>query len=176
MRRAACISAAATLSLLAAACSSSSPPSGTASSPAAGTETFYGTTPSTANHPTIPLKATGLFTDTGSIHLTGGNGAGTGVLKLTRGTLTVQHSKNHNGPSSVNKATCQVKFSVTGTFKVLSGTGAYKGTTGAGTYLVTFGGTLPKKPDGKCNLANNAAPVNGTSLTTFKATGPLTAR
>jgi hypothetical protein len=110
-----------------------------------GTETFYGTTTSTANQPAIPLKATGLFTDTGSIDLKGGSGAGKGTVKLTKGSLTVGHSKDHNGPSSMNRATCVAVFSIHGTVKsVLSGTGAYKGYTGHGTFRVTFGGTMPR--------------------------------
>jgi len=111
-----------------------------------GAETFYGTTTSTANKPTIPLKATGLFTDTGSINLGGGgNGAGKGTLKLTKGNITVEHSKDVNGPSSVNKTTCVAVFSIHGTVeKVLSGTRAYKDYTGQGTFHVTFGGTMPR--------------------------------
>ena len=55
------VAAVATAALTAAGCSSSAH---------SGTETFTGTTTSTANHPLIPLKATGLFDDTGSIALT----------------------------------------------------------------------------------------------------------
>jgi len=111
-----------------------------------GAETFYGATTSTASKPIIPLKATGLFTDTGSINLGGGgNGAGKGTLKLTKGNITVEHSKDYNGPSSVNKRTCVAVYSIHGTVeKVVSGTGAYKGYTGQGTFHVTFGGTMPR--------------------------------
>jgi len=44
-----------------------------------------------ANTPTVPLKATGVFTDTGSITLTGNGNSGTGTLKVSKGDLKVSH-------------------------------------------------------------------------------------
>jgi len=157
--------AAALAAILLAACSSS---------PSTGAETIYGTTASTANNPTIPLKATGVFTDTGTIAL--GSKSTKGTLHFTKGGLNVNHSNppNPNTPSSFNATTCRVAFAESGTFKVTGGTGTYKGATGHGTFKVTFAATLPKLASGKCNESNNANPLPGTSLTTFKATGNLT--
>jgi hypothetical protein len=157
--------AAATLAaILLAACSSSS----------TGAETIYGTTTSTANNPTIPLTATGVFTDTGTISLGGKSTKGT--LHFKKGGLNVNHSNPPapNTPSSFNATTCRVAFAESGTFKVTGGTGPYKGATGHGTFKVTFAATLPKLASGKCNESNSANPLPGTSLTTFKATGNLT--
>jgi|HubBroStandDraft_1064217.scaffolds.fasta_scaffold202479_2 hypothetical protein len=158
------LAAAALVAVLLAACSSSS----------TGAETLYGSTTSTANNPTIPLKATGVFTDTGSIVL--GSKTTKGTLHFTKGALNVTHSNppNPNAPTSSNATTCRVLFAESGTFKITGGTGTYKGATGHGTFKVTFGATFPKLASGKCNESNSANPVAGTSLTTFKATGNVT--
>jgi len=155
---------AALVAVLLAACSSSS----------TGAETIYGTTTSTANNPTIPLKATGVFTDTGTIVL--GSKTTKGTLHFTKGGLNVNHSNppNPNSPTSFDAATCHAVFDESGTFKVTGGTGPYNGATGRGTFRVTFGFNLPKLANGQCNESNSANPVPGTTLTTFKATGNIT--
>ena len=155
---------AALAAVILAACSSSS----------TGAETIYGSTTSTANNPTIPLKATGVFTDTGSIVL--GSKTTKGTLHFTKGGLNLTHSNppNPNSPTSSNATTCRVLFAESGTFKVTGGTGPYKGATGHGTFGVTFAATFPKLASGKCNESNSANPVPGSSLTTFKATGNIT--
>lgn len=144
------------------------------SSPSTGSETIYGTTTSTANNPTVPLKATGVFTDTGTIYL-GGNST-KGTLHFKKGALNVDHSNppSTNAPTSFNATTCRAVFAESGTFKVTGGTGPYNGATGHGTFKVTFAADFPKLANGKCNESNSASPVPGTSLTTFKATGNIT--
>jgi len=151
--------------VLLAACSSSS----------TGAETIYGTTTSTANNPTVPLRATGVFTDTGSIYL-GNNNATKGTLHFKKGGLNLTHSNppSLNTPTSFNPTTCRAVFAGSGTFKVTGGTGPYNGATGHGTFTVTFAANFPKLANGQCNESNSANPVPGTSLTTFKATGNIT--
>ncbi|HUC35928.1 MAG TPA: hypothetical protein VMR97_02265 [Acidimicrobiales bacterium] len=150
--------------VLLAACSSSS----------TGAETIYGSTTSTANNPTVPLTASGVFSDTGSITL--GSNSTKGALHFQKGQLNVTHSNppNPNAPTSFNSTTCRAVFAESGTFTVTGGTGPYNGATGHGTFAVTFATTLPKLANGQCNESNNANPVPGTSLTTFKATGNIT--
>jgi len=145
------------------------------SSTTTGSETVSGNTTSAANNPVIPLKASGIFADTGSITL--GNGNNTkGSFDLSKGKIDVTHSKGNtsNSPTSFNPSTCRVVFDSSGTFKVNGGTGPYKGATGQGTFKVVFAATLPKLANGKCNGSNSAQPVAGSSLTTFTATGKLT--
>ncbi len=157
--------AAALAALLLAACSSSS----------TGVETISGSTTSTANNPTVPLTASGVFSDTGSISL-GGKGTKS-FLKFSQGKLAVTHTNpsSLNNPSSINNTTCRVVFAGNGTFTVTgNGTGPYKGASGHGKFAVTFAATFPKLASGKCNLSNSANPLPGTSLTTFKATGNIT--
>ncbi len=173
MHRTAYVVAAAALALAAAACSSSSSPSTTAKS-GSGTETFYGTTTSVANSPTIPLKASGVFSDTGSITLTGsGNKSGKGTLHFSKGSIEVEHSKGVQSGGAAS-GTCHVTFGEAGTFTALSGTGSYKDIAGHGTYKLSFSGTVKRKHDGRCDV--NANPETGTALTTFKATGPFTVK
>jgi hypothetical protein len=145
------------------------------SSTKTGTENFSGSTTSSANNPTIPLKASGVFTDTGSFVL--GNGKSTkGTLDFSKGKIDVTHSIGNDNapPTSFNAKTCHVVFESPGTFTVTGGTGTYEGATGHGSYKVTFSATLPKLKNGKCNESNNAQPVAGSSLTAFEASGTLT--
>jgi hypothetical protein len=161
----------------AAACSSSS-----SSTATTGTETFSGTETLTAAQagsnsfqPTIPLKASGVFSDSGSIFLNAGNKAGPSTIKLGKGNVTIQHAAtNPNlqpvpiGAASacVFGATEHVGYTVTG------GTGSYKGITGHGVATLTIKVTLPKLAGGKCNESNSAAPTGGSA--SFDAVGPVT--
>ncbi len=155
------------------------------SGPATGTETFSGTSTSlpvplvigtSGVEPTVPLKATGVFTDTGSIAVISMGETGTGTLHLSKGDLKIGHfSTNPNSvTTSFNEAACSLTTVGNSTFKVMSGTGSYEGYTGNGTYKVTFSRTFAK-PGGKCpsqSALQNANPVS--ALTTFTATGNLT--
>ena len=167
------------LAASAAACSSSG-----SSGPVTGTETFSGTQVMTAAQaasstfePTIPLKATGLFSDTGSIHLGGGNKAGPAVIVLGKGDVKVTHTATNPNlqPKPIGAASACV-FGVTEAVKytVTGGTGSYadvkSGSTGVAT--VTFKFDLPKLAGGKCNEANSAVPTGGS--TSFSAVGPIT--
>jgi hypothetical protein len=144
------------------------------SSSSTGVETISGSTTSTANNPTVPLTASGVFSDTGSIYL-GNNKQTHGFLKFTQGKLEVSHSNPPMPQPNTNNNTCRVSFAESGNFKVLpGGTGPYKGASGHGKFAVTFAATFPKLASGKCNLSNSANPLPGTSLTTFKATGNIT--
>jgi hypothetical protein len=155
----------------------------TFSVPITGNETFSGTevltsaqAASNTYEPKIPLTASGLFYDTGSILLTNGNAAGPGSIILGAGNINVHHAAtNPNlqpkpiGPAKgcVYGASQDVKYTIT------SGTGLYKDiTSGHGVATVSFRFTLPKLRNGKCNTANNANPLAGT--VTFSATGPIT--
>jgi hypothetical protein len=164
------------------ACSSSSsststPPATHSATPTprTGAEVIVGDTASEANNPKIPLHATGLFADTGSIVLTGNGSSGTGKLTLSKGVLKVHHSTTRSPGTIFDSKTCAVKVTEAGTFQIVPGsTGAYKKLTGSGTFLVTFTGTMPRLKSGKCNNSQNANPVAGSSLTVFKLTGTFT--
>jgi hypothetical protein len=174
------IAAAAGLSL--AACSSGGSSSSSSSSvPVTGTETFNGTehltaaeTASTNYNPTVPLTASGMFSDTGSISLSGGNGAGPATIALKNGDIKVQHAKTNanlqakpTGVGCIYAATQAVNYTVTG------GTGSYSNVTGGkGVATVTFGFTLPKLSNGSCNTSSTATPTAG--YATFHAIGSLT--
>ncbi len=177
-----CITAGAVLLTtgLAVACSSSS---SSVAGPVTGRETFTGTevltsaqAASNSFEPTIPLTASGLFSDTGSIHLGGGSAAGATSIVLKNGDVNVHHAAtNPNlqpvpmGAASacVYGATEPVKYTVTG------GTGSYKNITGgSGVATVTFEFDLPKMANGKCDVANSATPTGG--KVTFTAVGPIT--
>jgi hypothetical protein len=185
LRKILVVSALAASALVAAGCSSSSsttsPPATHSATPTAtptiltGTEIIAGDTASTANTPVIPLKAYGLFTDTGNFKLSGSARTGTDILPLAKGGIRVYHAQVGSGGSILDAKTCQAKFTEGGTFKVVPGsTGAYKGITGSGNYLVTFQGTMPRLKSGKCNTSDSATPVSGTALTIFKVTGTFT--
>jgi hypothetical protein len=138
-----------------------------------GTEIIAGDTTSSANSPTIPLKAYGLFTDTGNFTLSGSAKTGTDPLPLSKGSIRVYHAQVGSGGTIFDAKTCGVKFTESGTFKVVPGsTGAYKSITGSGNYTVTFQGTLPRLKSGKCDNSQNATP--GNALTIFKVTGTFT--
>jgi hypothetical protein len=179
------VAAAAGLSL--AACSSggssssSSSSSSSNSGPVTGTETFNGTehltaaeTASTNYNPTVPLTASGMFSDTGSIYLSGGNGAGSATIALKNGDIKVQHAKTNpnlqpksTGVGCTYAATQAVNYTVTG------GTGSYSNVTGGkGVATVIFGFTLPKLSNGSCNTSSSATPTAG--YATFHAIGSLT--
>jgi hypothetical protein len=144
------------------------------SSSSTGVETIYGTTTSDANNPTVPLTATGVFTDTGSLSL--GSNSTKGTLHFKKGGLNLTHSNppSPNAPTSFDPTTCRAVFAESGTFTVTGGTGPYNGASGHGTFSVSFAANLPKLANGQCDESSNANPVPGTSLTTFKATGNIT--
>jgi hypothetical protein len=175
------IAAAAGLSLAACSSGGSSSSSSSSSVPVTGTETFNGTehltaaeTASTNYNPTVPLTASGMFSDTGSISLSGGNGAGPATIALKNGDIKVQHAKTNanlqakpTGVGCIYAATQAVNYTVTG------GTGSYSNVTGGkGVATVTFGFTLPKLSNGSCNTSSTATPTAG--YATFHAIGSLT--
>lgn len=152
----------------------------------AGNEVFSGTEQLTKAQagsskyvPVIPLHATGVFADTGSIALVpgsgaNGNGPGKAALKLSKGSISVTHGadSNPNARPSQLAGTCMYEQAEHTGYTVTGGTKAYAGVTGHGTATIIFRFTLPKLADGKCSTAANAAPA-GASVT-FLATGPLT--
>jgi hypothetical protein len=156
-----------------------------------GTESFVGTVPMTAAqaanpnfNPTVPITASGLFSDHGSIYLApgsgpGGNGPGSAVIKFASGNINVNHTKSTNPqPKFVSACTFtlvdRVGYTVTG------GSGSYSGIkSGGGTAVVTFNFDVPAiahahnlglTGPGACNT--NAAPTSGEVI--FKAVGPIT--
>lgn len=171
MRKLAAIVGGITITVVAAACSS---PSSTT-----GTETITGTTTNIAasGNPVIPLKATGVFTDTGSITLDNGGPTGTDGLKFSKGTLKLYHASTNGiqGTQSFDPKSCTFTQVNQGTFKVVPGsTGSLKGYTGSGTYKVNFVGkfALVKGACPSEAALQNANPVSG--LVTFTAIGKLT--
>ena len=145
--------------LVAAACSSSASTTGT--------ETFAGSSTSVTSN-IVPLTASGIVADHGTINL-GGNGT-KGTLDLAKGHVDVTHT-NPSPPFSLDKTTCTGTSVASGTYTITGGTGSYAKATGHGTYKVTFTGKFPLV-GGKCNPSPNATPTSG--LTTFHASGPFT--
>ena len=68
--------------------------------------------------PTVPLKATGIFTDTGSIALIGIGESGTGTLDFSKGDLKIGHfSANPNRVTAwFNEAACSFTQAGSSTF------------------------------------------------------------
>jgi hypothetical protein len=163
------LTALATGALALAACSSS--PSPAPSSTTSGTVIFAGSSTSLANNPVIPLRATGVITDTGTIKLSGGPGAGTGVIKLSHGHVNVMHSRGTGSAFHLSKATCTAGQNVHGTYTVTGGTGKYAHATGHGRFDVTFTVKFAMT-GGQCTVTRHTQPASG--HTTFLATGPLT--
>jgi hypothetical protein len=164
----------------------------TSSGPVTGTETFAGTEVLTAAQagsqnffPTIPLTASGLFSDKGSIYLApgsgkNGNGGGPATIRLNNGNIRVHHGASNPNEQPVRQGTsCVYAFSDKVGYTVTGGTGRYSNVTGGhGTATVTFRFTLPKlvpvdptSPAG-CNTGSNAVPLGGSA--SFSAVGPVT--
>jgi hypothetical protein len=154
--------------LVLAACSSSSAPEPATKT---GTVIFAGDSTSLANNPVIPLRATGVITDTGSIKLSGGPGAGTGVIKLSHGHVNVMHSRGSGSAFHLSKATCTAGQNSHGTYTVTGGTGSYAHATGHGRFTVTFTVKFAMT-GGQCKVTRHTQPASG--HTTFLATGPIT--
>jgi hypothetical protein len=169
---------------IASACSSgSSTSSATIATPVTGTETFAGTevmTPAQAAssnfQPTIPIRASGLFADTGHITLNGGNKAGPTTIVLGRGGVTVHHAAtnpNQNPVLLAPASACVYGLTEAVKYTVTSGTGSYANITGGhGIATVTFKIDLPKGANGKCNASQTAMPTGGD--VSFSAVGPIT--
>ncbi len=162
-----------------------------------GTETFSGIKNLTAAQtsaqnfvPTIPLTASGPFSDTGSIYLTpgsgkDGNGPGTATIKLANGDLNVHHAASlpaNAQPVQLPGSSCTFSVTQKTGYTVVGGTGKYAGATGHGVATVTFNFTLPRLPihsghitssDGACDTSNSAMPLGGQVV--FSAVGPVTA-
>jgi hypothetical protein len=166
------------IGLTAAACSSSS-----SSGPVTGTETFSGTqvmtTAQAASNnfePTIPLTASGVFSDHGSIHLGGGNEAGPAVIVLGKGDVKITHAATNPNlqPKPIGAASaCVYGVTEAVAYTVTGGTGSYAGITGGhGAATIVEKVTLPKLAGGKCNLSNSAVPTD--AQVTFSAVGPVT--
>jgi hypothetical protein len=171
-----------------AACGSSSS-STVKSTVTSGVETFSGTlvlTPAEAASqsfvPTIPLTATGVIHDTGSIYLApgsgkDGSGPGPATIKLTKGDINVQHGASNPNlqPQLMKAGTCLYGGKQNVSFTITGGTGAYKNIKagGKGTATVDEQFTMPRMDHSKeCNLADNAVPTGGTYI--FTATGTIT--
>jgi hypothetical protein len=98
------------------------------------------------------------------------NGKELGIVKLSRGTISIKHFGKSHTTNSGSLALCYSKQVQTGgRYTVLGGTGAYKGITGSGTATVSF---LDVQPivGGKCQ--QKAAPLATQGV--IKASGPVT--
>ena len=145
------------------------------SSPAApklGTEIIAGLTP--GRDPTsLRVKASGVFTDTGTLKLPIGNPR-TITFSFSRGKLLVLNATGPtSGPRTVRTATCAFSQASAGTYRVLSGdsTGSYAGATGHGSYAFSSSGIAPKTASGVCDMSSKATP--GQALFTIRLRGPL---
>lgn len=116
----------------------------------------------------LPVKASGSFSDTGSISLSG-NGK-TAVLHLSEGTISISHGPGKS-TQSLDTANCHtslvesdLKYQITG------GTGKYARITGSGTAELIVAAALPLV-HGKCDASQSAVPNSASE--TFSATGPV---
>jgi hypothetical protein len=121
----------------------------------------------------MTVKASGAFTDTGTLKLPIGNPR-TITFRFSRGNLVVLNATGPaGGPRQLNKATCAFSQSLRGTYRILSGnsTGSYAGATGHGIYAFDSGGIAPKTPAGTCDTGSSATPAKALFAILFK--GPL---
>jgi hypothetical protein len=136
-----------------------------------GTETFKGSTSDMTvidgKADALPVTATGLVADTGSIDLA--ESTKTATIKLGGGAIKVAHSQG-NSHQHISKA-CTITFTNRGTYTITGGTGKYAHAAGHGTSTIIFTGVVPKKSDGTCNTISGK--VTG-GHETFLAQGPLT--
>lgn len=160
--------------------------------PVTGNETFSGQTALTSAqagnshfNPTIPLTASGLFSDHGSIYLEpgsgkNGNGPGPASIKLGNGDINVSHAGSDANSQPVRQgSTCTYDVSEKVAYTVTGGTGSYSNVTGGhGIATVTFQFTFPVLPVGHVRTGSeapacngNVNPVSGTAV--FSATGPV---
>ena len=103
------------------------------------------------------IKASGEFTDTGTLQLPIGNPR-TITFKFARGNLVVLNATGPtSGPLHLNKATCAFSQSLAGTYRILSGpsTGSYAGATGHGWYAFDTERVASKTSDDGCNTGGH---------------------
>ena len=146
--------------------------SGSSPAPKLGTEIIQGLTPG-PDPTSLRVKASGVFTDTGTLKLPIGNPR-TITFSFTRGKLLVLNATGPtSGPRTVRTATCAFSQASAGTYRVLSGdsTGSYAGATGHGSYAFSSSGIAPKTASGGCNMSSEATP--GQALFTIRLRGPL---
>lgn len=139
---------------------------------AAGTETFTATTADmsviAAPNNSLPVKASGSFTDTGTISLAGDGKSAT--LHLHSGTIAISHGRG-TSRQSLDKADCRASLVESGLkYRITGGTGKYAGITGSGTAELTLVASLPKN-HGTCNSSQSAVPTSARE--TFTAAGPV---
>lgn len=121
----------------------------------------------------VTIKASGAFTDTGTLKLPIGNPR-TITFKFSRGNLVVLNATGPaSGPRQLNKATCAFSQSSGGTYRILSGnsTGSYAGATGHGVYAFDSSGIAAKAAGGTCHMGSSAAPAKAHFTILFS--GPL---
>ena len=132
-------------------------------------------TASTANAgaSSVTIKASGAFTDTGTLKLPIGNPR-TITFSFSRGNLVVLNATGPaNGPRQLDKATCAFSQPSAGTYRILVGnsTGLYAGATGHGMYALDFSGIAPQAAGGTCRTAGSAPPAKAHLTILFR--GPL---
>jgi hypothetical protein len=140
--------------------------------PTAGTEHFTATTSNmsviAAPNNSLPVKASGLFTDSGSVGLAG-NGK-SALLHLKNGTISMSHGPG-TSRQTVDRANCHASLVESGLkYQITGGTGRYARITGSGTAELTLIAALPLV-HGKCDVSQSAVPNAATE--TFTATGPV---
>jgi len=119
------------------------------------------------------IKASGEFTDTGTLQLPIGNPR-TITFKFAHGNLVVLNATGPtSGPLHLNKATCAFSQSLAGTYRILSGpsTGSYAGATGHGWYAFDTERVASKTSDDGCNTGGHATLAK--PLFTISFRGPL---
>jgi hypothetical protein len=86
-------------------------------------------------------------------------------LALKKGTILLNKSKLDTsingafGKAAPNPATCSVYIAASGPVTAVSGTGTYAGVSGTVHVTISIGLVQPRTKSGKCNFANNAAPI-----------------
>jgi hypothetical protein len=140
--------------------------------PAAGTEHFLASTSNmsviAAPDNSLPVKASGSFTDAGSISLSG-NGK-TAVLHLSNGTISISHGRGKS-TQTLDTANCHTSLVESDLrYRITGGTGKYARITGSGTADLIVVAALPLV-HGKCDASQSAVPDSASE--TFSATGPV---
>jgi hypothetical protein len=135
-----------------------------------GAETLVLTTGSAAADPVYSVAARGIFQGAGRV--TGiGDGKNASLVTLPGGTFRISHpvSGEQTGQRQLNRKTCAVLVTESGSFTLSNGTGKFQGISGFGTDHGQFTATLPRRASGSCETSSSATPVKGSVHVTITA-------
>lgn len=131
----------------------------TAGKPSGGLIHFYevATLSSSVAHDVL----TGAITDHGTDREENGS---INKIALSKGSFEISTAKlTSQPPPRVDAKTCAFSSTVTAPVPIVrgSGRGGYQGISGTIRATITEAGIMPRRPSGKCNTSQSAAPVGG---------------